>query len=93
MNLVYGFDIPCFYVKKCTEYIILTSCRVSYATCRIPNNFISNEGQRPECVPYNYFPIVEHVLVYSMYARGGRRGSDCMVVGFTTTFAISGHHH
>ena len=24
---------------------------------------------------------------------GGRRGRDCMVVGFTTTYAISVYHH
>ena len=53
----------------CTEYIILTSCRVGHTTCRIPNNFISTEGQRPECVPYNSFQIVEHVLVDYMCAR------------------------
>ena len=23
----------------------------------------------------------------------GHRGRDCMVVGFTTTYAISAHHH
>ena len=23
----------------------------------------------------------------------GRRGHDCMVIGFTTTYAISAHHH
>jgi hypothetical protein len=25
--------------------------------------------------------------------KRGRRGCDCMVVGFTTTYAISGYHH
>jgi len=24
---------------------------------------------------------------------GGRRGRDCMVVGFTAIYAISAHHH
>jgi len=25
--------------------------------------------------------------------RSGRRGRDCMVVGFTTTYATSAYHH
>ena len=25
--------------------------------------------------------------------NSGRRGRDCMVVGFTTTYAISAYHH
>ena len=25
--------------------------------------------------------------------RRGHRGRDCMVIGFTTTYAISGYHH
>jgi hypothetical protein len=27
------------------------------------------------------------------YCHGGRRGRDRMVVGFTTTYAISAYHH
>ena len=30
---------------------------------------------------------------YSSYTLGGRRGRDRMVVGFTTTYAISTFHH
>ena len=28
-----------------------------------------------------------------LYAVGGRRGRDRMVVGFTTTYAVSAYHH
>jgi hypothetical protein len=42
------------------------------------------------------FTIPKHVSDLPMYlcaALGGRGGRDCMVVGFTTTYAISAHHH
>ena len=29
----------------------------------------------------------------SLYKNEGCHGSDCMVVGITTTYAISAHHH
>jgi hypothetical protein len=31
-------------------------------------------------------------IFITMYHRG-RRGRDCLVVGFTTTYAISAYHH
>jgi hypothetical protein len=36
-----------------------------------------------------YSSINDHEIKYS----GGRRGRDCMVVGFTTIFAISAYHN
>jgi hypothetical protein len=36
--------------------------------------------------------IIHHLHIY-IYLNGGRRGRDCMVVGFTTTYAISTYHH
>jgi len=41
-----------------------------------------------------FFPIVDKVVflvLYNLY--WGRRGRDRMVIGFTTTYAISGYHH
>jgi hypothetical protein len=33
-------------------------------------------------------------LLPETYREGGcRRGRDCMVVGFTTTYAINAYHH
>jgi len=32
-------------------------------------------------------------LIFNNIDHGGRRGRDCMVVGFTTTCAISAYHH
>jgi len=29
----------------------------------------------------------------TLYSSGGHRGHDCMVVGFTATYAISAYHH
>ena len=47
-----------------------------------------------------YLSIKFHVLsinifdnVYFDLIRRGRRGRDCMVVGFTTTYAISADRH
>jgi len=34
-----------------------------------------------------------HKLVYIHITKRGRDGQDCMVVGFTTTNAISAYHH
>jgi hypothetical protein len=31
--------------------------------------------------------------LFEFYKTGGRRGHDCMVVGFTTTYAISAYYH
>jgi len=31
--------------------------------------------------------------MFSTFSRGGRRGRNRMVVGFTTTYAISEYHH
>jgi hypothetical protein len=41
----------------------------------------------------HYFP--SHVGVLSTVVRGGGggRGSDRMIVGFTTTYAIGAYHH
>ena len=30
---------------------------------------------------------------YNIYKKAGRHGHDSMVVGFTTTYAISAYHH
>jgi hypothetical protein len=32
-------------------------------------------------------------LLYYFVLERGRRGRDCMVVGFTTTYVISAYHH
>ena len=32
-----------------------------------------------------------YVYLYTYF--GGRRGRDCMVAGFTTTYATSDYHH
>jgi hypothetical protein len=36
--------------------------------------------------------LIYHVIVFSIFTRG-HRGRDRMVVGFTTTYAISACHH
>ena len=39
-------------------------------------------------LPSNYIKVQqEYILI------GGQHGHDCMVVGFTTTYAISAYHH
>jgi hypothetical protein len=38
-----------------------------------------------------YLKYVKKYVVFNMIL--GRRGRDCMVVGFTTTYAISAYHH
>ena len=51
--------------------------------------------------PVRFFSRV-HVVIYdyrtgnggcALWPFGGRRGRDCMVLGFTTTCAISAYHH
>ena len=39
----------------------------------------------------NQLPLL--CQLHILYLLGGRRGRDRMVVGFTTTYAISAHHH
>jgi len=34
-----------------------------------------------------------NLTILSMSTGGGRRGRDRMIVGFTTTYAISAYHH
>jgi hypothetical protein len=36
---------------------------------------------------------VNLIITYSIYIDRGRRGHDRMVVGITTTYAISAYHH
>jgi hypothetical protein len=36
--------------------------------------------------------LIVHIEL-DFYRGGGRRGHDRMVVGFTTTYAISAYHH
>jgi hypothetical protein len=38
-------------------------------------------------------PGVKYTYMYLNYLSRDRRGHDRMVVGFTTTYAISAHHH
>jgi hypothetical protein len=33
------------------------------------------------------------IINFISFRAGGRRGRDFMVVGFTTTYAISAYHH
>ena len=40
----------------------------------------------------NQIPVVIYTYIYTMYITG-RHGRDSMVVGFTTTYAISAYHH
>ena len=58
-----------------------------------------------ECTYNVHYILLNSVLVLSeqvncidrihflLYTVRGRRGRDCMVVGFTTTYAISAYHH
>ena len=52
-----------------------------------------------ECMPkcYNsaqaYFQIDIMWRIHDVMPESGRRGRDRMVVGFTTTYAISAYHH
>jgi hypothetical protein len=39
------------------------------------------------------FPIIDIDLCSVPLNLSGSRGRDCMVVGFTTTYAISTYHH
>ena len=39
-----------------------------------------------------HFPYFETLSFFENIFRGCR-GRDCMVVGFTTTYAISAYHH
>jgi len=46
-----------------------------------------------------YFPLVLELLLCLAHlakdqvSLGGCHGRECMVVGFTTTYAISAYHH
>ena len=45
------------------------------------------------CVFYKSVFLLLLSLILEFYQSGGRRGHDHMVVGFTTTCAISDYHH
>jgi hypothetical protein len=57
--------------------------------------------QRLECWPILFIPlaawgitnVVQCIVSPSATSDGGRRGRDRMIVGFTTIYAISAHHH
>ena len=40
-----------------------------------------------------YVYIIYYTVGGKLYSDEGRRGCDRMVVGFTTTYAISAYHH
>jgi hypothetical protein len=40
---------------------------------------------------YNF--VLHLWILYDPLVYGGRRGGDCMIVWFTTTYAISAYHH
>jgi uncharacterized ferredoxin-like protein len=43
---------------------------------------------------YYFVSTNSEIILIITYKEGrGRRGRECMVVGFTTTCAISAHHH
>jgi len=37
--------------------------------------------------------MIKKRIHYHYYIYRGRRGRDCIVIGFTTTCAISAYHH
>ena len=39
------------------------------------------------------YSVEEFISIYISENHGGHRGRDHMVVGFTTTYAISDYHH
>jgi hypothetical protein len=39
------------------------------------------------------YSVEEFITIYTSENHGGHRGRDHMVVGFTTTYAISDYHH
>jgi len=43
--------------------------------------------------PHGRRKFQKRVALTNLYMYGGRRGRDRMVVGFTTTCAISAYHH
>jgi hypothetical protein len=53
------------------------------------NNTISSS--LPLCISFYY--VCLHRYLNFIFLFGGRRGREHMVVGFTTTDAISAYHH
>ena len=43
--------------------------------------------------PWYMFSTMDDIVIFVASAFGGRPGRDCMVVGFTTTYASSVYHH
>jgi hypothetical protein len=60
--------------------------------CQYLYNWIGNKFlQLTSPSPYKYINNINQMTANVMYR--GRRGRDRMVVGFTTTCAISAYHH
>ena len=58
-----------------------------------PRNIQQISLQEPGCVSVSFFLMFD-VPTELIGGEGGRhRGRDRMVVGFTTTYAISAYHH
>ena len=54
----------------------------------------SSQGKLINVVHSNLYLQIFHDIIPTFYIQyRGRHGHDCMVVGFTTTFAISTYHY
>ena len=41
----------------------------------------------------HFYITTYNIYIYTLECKRGCRGRDCMVVGFSTTYAISAYHH
>jgi hypothetical protein len=80
-------------VKTYTERLQEMKSNKKYSTPIIPRSHISGAGRTGEIFLNRHLNNSLLIIVWIHSKFWGRRDCDCMVVGFTTTYAISAYHH
>jgi hypothetical protein len=85
-------------LSKCTWYIIFLNKVLIFfffiladALCKLRSTYYHKQLTRPQTLKSMYFLYVNEWKCTSHMFMGGRRGHDCILVGFTVTYAISAY--
>jgi hypothetical protein len=83
---IYNSCVPFLFVVKITDTI---SCHILFVNTDFNTNIHNTNIHNTNIHNTN----IRNTNIHNTNYTRGRRGRDCMIVGFTTTYTISAYHH
>jgi hypothetical protein len=80
-------------IKRTTYLFIFRNCGEDYCFYIETKYWMKMMWMTCTCLKCFTIPQIFHIQINTIQTHRGRRGHDCMAVGFTITYAISAYYH